>query len=153
MTTSLAARTFLVQSWLTVRTLEARIRMNTGPMLYSFIPHATRFAAVPESLLLVFAMSVVEKSLDCLRAEGRFSSSKRGLHDLMKASKSFIPWQNYDWIDDVRLRRNRVAHHQALLEHGQCERDLQFISLELLAWGILDEDPKIEFTVTFQPGA
>lgn len=63
-------RRLLAESWRTVRAVEAQIGANTGPVLFSFMPHVTGFARVPESLLLLFATSVLEQALICLRNEG-----------------------------------------------------------------------------------
>ena len=124
------------------------IKTNTAPVLYSIVPHATGFARVPESLLLIFAVSVLEEALKCLCAEGAFSAQRAELGALMKASKDKVPWQDYGLIDQVRLRRNKVAHQRKFLAEGQCSQDLSAIAKELLAWRILASDFTGEYQVS-----
>jgi len=129
------------------------IRANTGAIIFSLIPNATGFARVPESLLLVFAVSVLEEALKCLCTEGAFAARRWELGFLMKASKDALPWQNYEWIEQVRLRRNRVAHQRVFLEAGQCDLDLSAIAKELLAWKVLATDFKGEYKIFMGGGA
>jgi hypothetical protein len=140
MTHALHRRADLSESWKTVRVIEAMIQANTGGIIFSLVPNASGFARIPESLLLVFAVSVLEDALECLRDEGAFSSRKKGLSALMKASKSHIEWQNFDELERIRRRRNDVAHRREFLDAGQCKRDLAAIAKELLAWGVITAD-------------
>ena len=143
----------LQASWRSVRAVEAMIQTNTGPTFYSLVPHATGFAQVAESLLLVFATSVLEASLLNLRDAGRFISKRSELGSLMKASKEALPWQDYATIDQVRLRRNGVAHRAELLDRGECANALGAIARELIAWSILEDDSRATHTVSFKPDA
>jgi hypothetical protein len=56
-------------SWRTVRTLEAMIQTNLNAGLFSLVPTMTGFTRIPESLLLVFAVPVLEDTLRQLRDE------------------------------------------------------------------------------------
>ena len=141
----------LRESWRSVRTIEAMIQANTGPVLGSLIPHATGFARVPESLLLIFSVSVLEAALKHFRNKGDFTSPGIELRALMKASKTALAWQDYGAVDRVRLRRNRVAHRAELLNPGECADALAVIARELLAWNVLTEDTKIRYAVSFRP--
>lgn len=152
MTHALERREALSESWKTVRIIEAMIKANTGGVIFSLIPHATGFARVPESLLLIFAVSVLEDALKCLCSEGVFTSRRKELGALIKASKNVIDWQNFDEIERIRLRRNHVAHRREFLGPGQCTNDLSAITKELLAWGILSTDFKGKFTVSMGGG-
>jgi hypothetical protein len=143
----------LQASWHSVRAVEAMIQTNTAPTLYSLVPHVTSFAQVPESLLLVFATSVLEAALLHLRDAGRFRCERSELGSLMKASKEALGWQDYPSIDRVRLRRNGVAHRAELLDRGECTNALEAIARELIAWGILENDTRTVHTVSFKPDA
>ena len=131
-----------------MRTIEAMIKANTGQVIFSLIPNATGFARVPESLLLIFAVSVMEDALKCLASEGVFRARRHELGALMKASKDALRWQDYNEIEQVRLRRNKVAHQRVFLKDGQCRQDLSAIATELLAWKILTTDFKGHYGVT-----
>ncbi len=140
------------ESWKTVRIVEARIRTTlNSPSIFSFLPRATGFSSVPESLLLVFGVSVLEDALRQMRDEKLFQSQRTELSHLMKASKSVLPWKNYAEVEKIRLRRNRVAHQREFLPEGQCTKDLGAISRELLAWSILESDDSVQYTITITP--
>ena len=140
-------------SWRTVRTMESAIAVNTGPVLFSFIPHSTGFARVPESLLLVFAVSVLESALLTLRELGRFTCKSKKLKGLMLASREHIPWQSFETIDHIRDRRNEVAHEATLVQPGECSNALAAIAGELLAWQVLDTDVLGQYSFTFAPSS
>jgi len=142
------------ESWKTVRTAEAMIQTNlNSPSIFSLIPRATGFSSVPESLLLVFGVSVLEDALRQMRDENIFQSQRTELSRLMKASKNVLPWKNYAEVEKIRLRRNRVAHQREFLLGGQCAKDLAVIAKELLAWSILESDEPITYTITITPNA
>ena len=130
------------------------IQTNTNSgSIFSLIPRATGFANVPESLLLVFGVSVLEEVLRKFRDENIFSSRRTEFGQLLSASKDFLPWKNYKEIDKIRLRRNGVAHRREFLAPGQCGKDLTAIAQELMAWKILDADYQIQYTVSITPNA
>ena len=79
------------ESWRTVRTLEGMIQTNTSSgTIFTLIPAATGFVTVPESLLLLFAMSVLEDVLRQLRDEGVFNCSRIELKRLMDGSRGHL---------------------------------------------------------------
>lgn len=143
-------RTEIVESWKTVRMVEAQITTNTGGTIFALIPQATGFARIPESLLLVFAVSVLDDALSCLRDEGAFSSPGRTLDARMKASRSRLNWQDFDAVDQVRVVRNAVAHERRFLAEGECHLYLNVIARELLAFGILETDFKGTYSVSMR---
>lgn len=138
-------------SWKSVRVLDAQIRATTGPNIFSLIPAATGFARVPESLLQVFAVSVLQEALERIQEEGVFRATRPGLKGLMDGSRPQLPWVDFGAMDEVRLRRNRVAHEGHLLQSGQCENDLALIARELIAWGVLSSDAPAEFQIECRP--
>ena len=151
MVTDLAALEELRQSWRTVRTTQAMIRTNTAPFIFSMVPAVTGFARVPESLLLVFGLSVLEDALRSICDQGAFSSKSKQLGPLMGASRQVVPWRTFEEVDRVRERRNRIAHDREFLAAGQCDRDLDCIARELIAWGVLEHDYAGTYTVEFRP--
>src|SRR4030095_5028470 len=122
-------------SWRTVRTVDAMIRTNLNAGIFSMVPAATGFARVPESLLLVFAVSVLEDTLRQLRDEGEFCS-RDGLGRLMKASQAALPWRDFAGVNKVIKRRNDIAHRRKFLGPGQCVLDLKVLAQELSAWHV-----------------
>ena len=142
------------ESWRTVRTLEGMIRTNTNSgAIFTLIPAATGFANIPESLLLLFAMSVLEDALRQLRDEEVFNCSRNELKQLMDASHGQLRWLNFDAVNVIRDRRNRVAHRREFLAPGQCQADIATIAQELLSWGVLDKDAKIDYRFEFKPAS
>ena len=140
------------ESWRTVRTLEGMIRTNTNSgAIFTLIPAATGFANIPESLLLLFAMSVLEDALRQLRDEEVFNCSRNELKQLMDASHGQLRWLNFDAVNVIRDRRNRVAHRREFLSPGQYKADIATIAQELLSWGVLDEDAKIDAALSSSP--
>lgn len=91
---------------------------------------------VCHSLVILFAFSVLEEVLTQLRDEGNFTSGSQ-LGALMHASKSVIPWVDFNLVDKARQERNKVAHDQKILPRGDCWKYIDAIEAELLEWGIL----------------
>lgn len=142
------------ESWCTVRILEARIAATcTDGLIFSLLPAATNFREIPESLLLLWAISVLESSLEQLRDERVFVFKGRGLKDLLRASQKALPWQDFAKIDRARERRDAIAHHRAFLSGGECAAYLNAIENELLAWGILEHRIKGRFGISMGTAA
>jgi hypothetical protein len=125
-------------SWNTVRILEARITTTLNAGLFSLVPMLTNFKEVPESLLLLFAVSILEDTLEQLRDQGVFACQGRELERLMKASTGKLPWKHFEKIQEIKNRRNRVAHDREFLRNDQCAQYLTAIEQELVAWGVLE---------------
>jgi hypothetical protein len=137
------------ESWRTVREIEAMIQKTVNtPIIFSLVPLATGFSRVPESLLLLFAVSVLEDALKQLREEKLFSS-KPNLKAMMQASRAVLPWQDFAGVDGVRERRNKIAHEREFLKQGEYKPYLDALAQELLAWRVLTSDYKGECTITF----
>jgi hypothetical protein len=136
-------------SWTTVRILEARINTTLNVGLFSLVPMLTNFQEVPESLLLLFAISVLEHTLKHLRDQGVFACKGDGLERLMKASSGVLHWQHFEKIQEAKGRRNHIAHEREFLRKGQCAEYLAAIEQELLAWGVLNSPIKGRFDISF----
>lgn len=142
------------ESWKTVRILEGMIRTNANSgTIFTLIPAATGFAVVPESLLLLFAVSVLEDTLRQLRDEGVFNCSRNELKPLMDASRKSVRWLDFDAVSAIRDRRNRVAHRREFLAPGQCQVGIASIVQELLYWGVIDNDTRVEYRVESNPSS
>jgi hypothetical protein len=137
-------------SWNTVRILEARINTTLHAGLFSLVPTLTNFQEVPDSLLLVFAVSVLQDTLKQLRKQKVFACEGDGLERLMKASTGTLPWQNFGKIKEIKNRRNRAAHERVFLRSGQCAQYLDAIENELLAWRVLEHPIKGTYNLSFR---
>jgi hypothetical protein len=142
-------------SWKTVRILQARINTIHTPTIFSVVPVADNFQEVPESLLLLFATSVLEDTLEKLCDQGVFGPERpRGLKRLIEASikvdKDKFKWKDLGKIQRLKNDRDGVAHHHQLLRNGQCAEYLNAIAKELLAWGVLEHDFKGTYEVSFR---
>jgi hypothetical protein len=136
-------------SWNTVRSLEARIQTTLHPGLFSLVPAMTNFQEVPDSLLLFFAVSVLETTLKQLRHQKTFFYKGWQLGGLMTASKKALPWQNFKEIQKIKDRRNEVAHDRKFLRNGECAPYLDAIENELLAWHVLEHPIKGMYEISF----
>ena len=137
-------------SWKTVRVVDAQIATNMNAGIFSLVPTATGFSVVPESLLLVFAVAVLEEVLVELEDQGTFYSRK-GLKRLMEGSQSALPWQDFAAVNHARERRNDVAHKHQFLDRGECRPFLDAIEREFIAWKILDGPVRKSYTVSLNP--
>jgi hypothetical protein len=146
------ARQRIRDSWKTVRKLQARIHTALQPTLFSLVPSMTNFREVPDSLLLLFAVSVLENALDELRNQGVFSSRGSELGRLIEASRGTLRWQDYGKIQEIKNRRNDLAHERVFPPSDKCGEYLDAIAKELLAWGVLEPDfNKGKYEVSFRP--
>jgi hypothetical protein len=139
-------------SWKTVRILQARINTIHTPTIFSVVPVADNFREVAESLLLLFATSVLEDTLEKLCDQGVFAQTGlRGFERLMKASIGKLCWQNFGKIQEIKNRRNKVAHERAFPPSDKCAEYLNAIAKQLLAWDVLEHDFKGTYEVSFRP--
>ena len=81
--------------------------------------------------------SVLDQVLSELCDQGEFSFNDRNLGPKMLASRSKLPWQDFDTVDDGRDKRNELAHEAQLLSKKDCLRYISSIESELTAWGVL----------------
>jgi len=146
-----AALSKIRESWRTVRTIEAEMESNLNAGLFSLVPKATGFSRYAESLLLLFAVSVLEDALKQLRVERVFRSRGDSLGLMMEESKEILPWVNYADVYAVKERRNSIAHDRMFLRSGECSQSLVVIAVELLAWGGLENDYRGSCTISIQP--
>ena len=106
--------------WDTVRIFEARIGATLSCGIFSVVPAATNFREIPESLLLLFATTVLQETLKALADQRVFKCKSWNLEALMKSSRDPLNWRDYEKVDGARKRRNAVAHHHVFLRTGEC---------------------------------
>lgn len=74
------------------------------------------------NLPLVFAYEALDDALLQLLPEDVFKSTNKepDLHNLMKGSKSSLPWHNFNEMMQGKVARNKVAHKGVLLNKIDC---------------------------------
>ena len=127
----------VIDEWKTVRTTWDMVAAN---IVFSFagggyVSH--EFRCVAYSLTLLFGFTVLEHILQQLQNEGHFSCQSTSVGKLMIASQHSLPWVDYTLVDEVRKRRNDIAHRQQWIEIDDCKRYLDAVENELRAWKII----------------
>ena len=92
---------------------------------------------ISHSLILLFAFSVLERTLKQLRDEGKFQERYNGLKKLMHSSKNSVTWRDFSLVDNAREDRNKVAHLQEILEMADCWKYIDGIEDELVSWKVI----------------
>ena len=134
-------------SWETVRIVQAMVQANLRLGIMGPIPNTDEFKNLAHSLVLLFAFSVLQDTLQQLCDENEFTSRSRKLGALMENSKNVLPWVNYDKVDKGRDRRNDVAHERKFLPRRECVEYIDAIEDELVAWMVLPRKLQKRFTI------
>lgn len=131
------------EEWDGVRLFQSKIQRHlnaAGGIIGGGSTHDLR--NISHNLTLLFAFSVLERTLKQLKSEGVFSAKSKGLENLMLGSKSKLPWQDYVLVNKARVDRNKVAHCKKTLERGECWKYIDAIEAELKMWKIVSK-PKV----------
>lgn len=126
------------EEWDGVRSFQSRIQAHlniSGGIGSTGATHQLR--NISHNLTLLFAFSVLEKTLKQLRDEGVFQEKDNRLKKLMYSSKNRVPWQDFSLIDKAREDRNKVAHQQGILERAECWKYIDGIEKELVTWKVI----------------
>ena len=126
--------------WETVRFTKEMVTSNVATGF--FVSHGILSAdlgsiELANSLLVLFAFSVLERVLLQLRNEGQFQSTKINLGCLMAASQNALPWQDYALVDQARGKRNDIAHRRQWIGQAEGHKYIDAIEKELTLWTIL----------------
>jgi len=126
------------EEWDGVRAFQLRIQAHLNVSSGIGSTGAThQLRNISQNLTLLFAFSVLEKTLKQLRDEGLFQEKYSGLKKLMHSSKKVLPWQDFLLIDKAREDRNKVAHQQEILERAECWKYIDGIENELVSWKVV----------------
>ena len=124
--------------WKGVRSFQSRIQAHLNISDGMGTVGAThQLRNISHNLVLLFAFSVLETTLKQLRDEKVFKEKSNRLKALMHSSKSSIPWQDFDLIDDAREDRNKVAHDKVIIERDRCWGYIDGIENELILWKVV----------------
>lgn len=138
-------------SWNTVRLSQAKVGTNLAAGAFGSAFQTDDFRNLTHGFILLFAVSVLEEALERFRDHGLFSPKRGGLKELIRASKDALPWIDWDGMEQVRDRRNSLAHHLTYPTRAQSWEDIDAIETELVAWGVLTGRAKAEYTITRSP--
>lgn len=125
--------------WEAVRRSQDCVARNLASAMSGIggIGQSHNFRNLAYALCLLCAFSVLEQVLIALRDQGAFVSRNSQLGLLMLASAGILPWQNYELVDQGRIKRNDIAHRQAVIERADTWRFIDAIEAELRAWQIV----------------
>ena len=137
------------RTWYTARLLQEGVKANldAGMSGTGGVPQTMAFADLSHSLVLLFAFSVLEDLLKQVKKEHELNCRSQ-LKPMMKASRSVLPWANFDTVDEGRECRNRLAHEQVIPPRKESWKYIEAIEAEFIAWEILDGPIKAEYTIT-----
>ena len=127
-------RTEIAAEW---RTLEdmvelARWSWTEVDVGYGDFKFTRELAVSSLNLCVLFGLSLLERVLLHLRNEGYFRTRGSSLYRLMQASRDAgLPWRDFRCIDDIRRRRNEVAHRRGRFNEKECLAMLLAIADEL----------------------
>ena len=89
------------------------------------------------NLPFLLAFSVLKEVLLQAREEGRFTSSRPQLGDLIDSAKNSLPWIDWQCLREAVKRRNEVMQNGRLLGDVQCLQDIAEVEAQLIAWDII----------------
>jgi len=130
----------LRNSWNGVRILRTKI---STIMMVSFSQGALSvrpLADVAHNLPLFHAYAVLNDVLLQLRDEKHFECERKFLASLLKASKTTLPWTQFDLVKEGVDRRNDIAHKGILLPSSDCWKYISAVEEELVAWNVIDPE-------------
>ena len=126
-----------VSGWLTVRKMQDMTQKNIVWAFASGGYTSPEFRSLPYNLALVFAYGVLDDVLRSLKDEGVISPKKSGLKAFMDASRTILPWVDFDLVDKGREERNKLAHELTVVPLNDCLKYTDAVGVELKAWKII----------------
>jgi hypothetical protein len=124
------------ESWDAFEALLPRVRTGTVAS-FAGIPGASRgLSDLAYNLIVVHAYAVLEKALSEYERAGVLESKWHTLEPLMKASKGYLPWQDYELVWEGKRLRDAIAHRFHSTDGKECFRFFEAIHNEMKAWGI-----------------
>jgi hypothetical protein len=99
----------------------------------------SRLGNVVHNLPFLLASEVLKRAVRQLRNENAFSAgSSDNMVKLMDAARSQLSWRDWQALRDGVDRRNEIAHDGTLHDRATCDRHMDAIEAQLVAWGIVD---------------
>lgn len=103
-------------------------------------PVTADFESACYGLLLVQAYGALESALRHLRDEGVFTSNASGLERLMSASRTYLPWIDYLFVDEGRQYRNSLVHEMTTARGFNVLAYVRAVQEELASWASLSAE-------------
>lgn len=127
---------FAIEAQNSMRTIIEYYESQTGGTWFN------DFQNKVHGLVLSFAFSVLQHTLEILRAEGAFKCGRKNppLGNLMNASNgkhSKMKWLDFLVVDEGREKRNDLVHHQKVLRREDTWKYIAAIENELVEWKVL----------------
>lgn len=123
--------------WSAIRALTSNgITGAQIPGVYITFPQKDpRFSNLP----FLLAYAALEQVLEQLAYEGAIAApvGRPTLYNRLASTQHELTWVSFDTVDEGRLRRNDLAHDATLLNEHECQRFIDAIEKELLAWGVV----------------
>ncbi len=126
--------------WETVRATRELVESNIQISFFvsrGILSSDLGISKLANSLLLLFAFSVLEQALLQLRNEGQFQCNSTKLGPLMAASQNVLPWRDYPLVDQAREKRNDIAHRRDWIGQAESYKYIDAIEQELTSWKIV----------------
>ena len=130
--------TRLQTEWAGVQRMRDRMKLLLTATFASGAFTAPALGDVVYNLPLLLAFDVLRQVLVALKDEGAFTCRTSQLGPLVDAAKSALPWRDWQEIRDGVRRRNEVAHDGMLHNAKSCNKDIEAVGHELVAWGVID---------------
>lgn len=88
---------------------------------YAQFEFTKELAVCSLNLCVLFAISILERTLLHLQSEGHFRTKDSSLYGLMVASRNAgFSWRDFDRMEGIRKQRNNLAHRQARYTEDEC---------------------------------
>jgi hypothetical protein len=127
----------LQAEWDGVVRMRDRVRQLVLSTFAVDVKKSPAFGDILYNLPYLLAFGVLKQVLLQAREEGRFTSSRPQLADLMDSAKNSLEWIDWQCLREAVKRRNEVVKDGKLFGDVQCLQDIADIEAQLLAWGII----------------
>ena len=144
-------RESIIKQWKAVRLYQAMVRTNTVGAFAGGAVLMPDFLNGCNTLVLIFAFAVFERTLQILRSENAYPEppeGRTGFKALMLASRTSLPWIDFDLMSEGRDERHRAAHGLKIVPRAECWRYIDAIERELVSWRALPGPIVAEYVIT-----
>lgn len=127
----------LQAEWVGVQRMRDRMKLLLAATFTGGAYTAPALGGVVYNLPLLLAFDVLGQVLTVLRDQGSFVCRSGHLGPLVDAAKPGLTWVDWQKIRDGVRRRNEVAHDGILHDAKSCNADIEAVSNQLVAWGVI----------------
>ncbi len=127
----------LQEQWAGASKMRDRMKMLLAATFTGGAFTGPALGGIVYNLPLLLAYDVLGQVLRALRDQGEFECKSNFLGPLVEASKTRIPWIDWQKIRTGVDLRNAVAHDGALHEARVCWDAMEAVESQLFSWGII----------------